>query len=176
MKDLKKDFETFVNNPANLKGSDAVLEKIHYKIKQDLPALPWVIAKIGLAHFIGSLVTLMSCSQFGFQLFFHGGGLMHLFMKISPSLCFVFCGALYLSLSILVARIILNYDEWLIVLRSKVLSISSLALITLGTLAALTHEVNLESGVLWFFGAALGGELVTLVKSPGSWLRKLKSQ
>lgn len=175
MKDLKNDFESFVNNPEQLQGSDSVLKKIHSEIQRNTPALHWVIAKIGVAHFIGSLITLMSCSQFGFQLFFNGGGLMHLFMKVSPSFCYVCCGALYLSLSILAARIILNYDEWLIVLCSKVLSISSLALISLGTLAVVTHEVNLESGALWFFGAALGGEMITLVKSPGSFFRKLTS-
>ncbi|WP_413944605.1 hypothetical protein [Bdellovibrio sp. HCB-162] len=170
MKDIKKDFESFVNDPADAAGSSFVLSKIHEQLQNELPSAWTVATKLGFAHLLGSLVTLMSCSQFGVQLFFDGGGLMHYFMKISPQFCNVFCGALYLSISFLIARMILKRDEWLMILRSRVLSISTLALVSLGGLALVSHEVTFEAGLLWLFGAALGGELVTLVKSPTLWL------
>nr|WP_295903212.1 hypothetical protein [uncultured Bdellovibrio sp.] len=170
MKDIKKDFESFVNDPADIAGSSFVLSKIHEQLQRELPSAWTVATKLGFAHLLGSLVTLMSCSQFGVQLFFDGGGLMHYFMKISPQFCNVFCGALYLSISFLMARVILKRDEWLMILRSRVLSISTLALVSLGGLALVSHEVTFEAGLLWLFGAALGGELVTLVKSPTLWL------
>lgn len=176
MKDIKKDFESFANEPAEQSGSSFILQKIHQEISKRLPS-PWQVAtKVGIAHLLGSLVTLMSCSQFGVQIFFDGGGLMHYFMSISPSLCYTFCGALYLSISFIFARTILNHEEWLVILRSRVLSISSLALISLGGLAIASHEVTFEAGILWLFGAALGGELVTLVKSPSIWFAHIGSQ
>lgn len=175
MKDIKKDFESFMNESADQSGSSFILQKIHQEITKSLPS-PWLVAsKLGIAHLLGSLVTLMSCSQFGVQVFFDGGGLMHYFMKINPTLCFTFCGALYLSISFLFARTILNHEEWLVILRSRVLSISSLALISLGGLSLASHEVTFETGLLWLFGAALGGEWVTLVKSPTLWLSKIGS-
>jgi len=145
-------------------------------LKQELPS-PWKVAtKLGLSHVLGSLVTLMSCSQFGVQLVFDGGGLMHLFMRVSPHFCHAFCGALYFMISFTLARLLLSRDEWLVVARSRVLSISVLALLSLGGLSLASHEVTFEAGVLWLFGAALGGELVTLVKSPLLWLLRSKAQ
>lgn len=176
MKDIKKDFESFVNDPAETSGSSFVLSKIHSQLQKELPS-PWTVAtKLGFAHLLGSFVTLMSCSQFGVQLFFDGGGLMHYFMKISPQFCNAFCGALYLAISFLMARVILKRDEWLMILRSRVLSISTLALVSLGGLALVSHEVTFEAGLIWLFGAALGGELVTLVKSPTLWLLRSGSR
>lgn len=170
MKDVKKDFASFVNQTAEPSASPLILNKIHEEINRNLPS-PWQVAlKLGFAHLLGSFVTLMSCSQFGVQLFFDGGGLMHYFMSVSPSLCYTFCGALYLSISLLFARTVLNHEEWLVILRSRVLSISCLALVSLGGLSLASHEVTFKTGILWLFGAAVGGELVTLAKSPRSWL------
>lgn len=171
MKDLKKDFESFAA-ATETRGSSSVLQKIHAQIEQELPSLWVVTGKMALAHGVGSVATLMSCSQFGVQIFFHGGGLMHYFMHLSPTFCHTFCGALYFTVTFLMARLILKYDEWLVILRSRVLSISSLALITLGGFSLVSHEVTLEAGLLWFFGAALGGELTTLIKSPRKWFVK----
>lgn len=173
MKDIKKDFESFVNDPAETAGSSFVLSKIHSQLQKELPS-PWSVAtKLGVAHLLGSFVTLMSCSQFGVQLFFDGGGLMHYFMKVSPQFCNTLCGALYLSISFMMARVILKRDEWLMIVRSRTLSIASLALVSLGGLALASHEVTFEAGILWLFGAALGGELVTLVKSPRLWFAQV---
>lgn len=172
MKDIKNEFESFVNDSASPAGSSFVLGKIQQQVQASLPS-PWKVAtKFGVAHLLGSLVTLMSCSQFGVQLFFDGGGLMHYFMQISPTFCNTFCGALYLSISFLMARFILNYDEWIMIRRSRVLSISILALVSLGALSMVSHEVTWEASLLWLFGAALGGEFMTLVKSPLLWLRQ----
>ncbi|WP_413570409.1 hypothetical protein ACLWBD_07570 [Bdellovibrio sp. HCB117] len=172
MKDIKKDFESFTNDTAETSGSSFVLQKIHAQLEAERSPTWKVVSKMGLAHVLGTFVTLMSCSQFGVQLFFDGGGLMHYFMKISPTFCLFFCGALYLSISILFARLILNHDEWIRVMRSRAMNIAALSLVTLGGLSIVSHEVNWESGVLWFFGAALGGEMVTLVKSPLVWLAR----
>lgn len=175
MKDIKKDFESFTNDSPTEAGSSFVLSKIHAQIEKEAPSVWQVVTKLGLAHLLGTVVTLMSCSQFGVQLFFDGGGLMHYFMQISPTFCYVGCGALYLGTSFLIARVVLRYDEWLMILRSRVLSISVLAALSLGGLAMASHEVNWETGLLWLFGAALGAEFMTLVKSPLHYLARATS-
>lgn len=174
MKDLINDYASFMNDPSE-QASPQILKRIHSQLEKELPS-PWKAARsLGLAHLISSVITLMSCSQFGVRLFFEGEGLMNYFMKISPTFCLSFCGALYLGITFLLARLLLSYDEWLLLLRSRSLNITSVALISLGALSILSHEVNLESGLFWFFGAALGGELVTYVKSPRLLFSRLYS-
>ncbi len=171
MKDIKKDFESFAHDSSS-NASSLVLKKIHAQLEKELPS-PWKAARgLGIAHLASSFITLMACSQFGVRLFFEGAGLMHYFMKISPTFCMSFCGALYLATTFLLARLLLTPDEWLLILRSRGLSIASLALISLGGLSLASHEVTFETGLLWFFGAALGGELVTYVKSPHLWFSR----
>lgn len=160
MKDIKNEFESFVQNSDHPAGNSFLLEKIHSKLK--LPS-PWTAAtKLGVAHVISSLVILSACSQFGVRLFFPGHGLMHYFMQISPTFCMTFCGALYLCSTFLIARLLLTRDEFLLIVRSKVLSILSVALISLGGFALVSHEVTLEAGILWLFGAIVGAELASL--------------
>jgi hypothetical protein len=164
MKDIKKDFEAFVSDdhPA---ASSYVLGKIHTQLQNELPS-PWKAAtKLGVAHLISSFVILMACAQFGVRLFFSGHGLMHYFMQISPTFCMSFCGGLYLASTFLLARVILTRDEFLVIYRSKVLSILSLAFMSLGGFALVSHEVTFQAGILWLFGAIVGAELASLSKA-----------
>lgn len=161
MKDIKKDFESF-SQSSHPAGSSFVLAKIHSRL--NLPS-PWTAAtKLGIAHLISSVVILSACAQFGVRLFFPGHGLMHYFMKISPTFCMSFCGALYLACTFFFARLILSRDEFLLIYRSKVLSIMAVALLSLGGLALVSHEVTFQAGLLWLFGAVVGAELASLSK------------
>ncbi len=166
MTDYKKDFESFASDSSasETAGSSFVLQKIHNEIAKTAPNKGGVAVKLGLIHLGSSALTLMACPQFGLRLFFQGDGLMHYFMKISPTFCQAFCGALYLSATFLLARIVLKYDEWLVVLRSRTLSIATLALLSLGTFAMLNRGVSFEAGLFWVFGAALGAEAMSASK------------
>ena len=162
MKDPKKDYEVFTSgdHPA---GSSFILAQIHEKL--NLPS-PWKAAtKLGVAHLLSSVVILSACAQFGVRLFFPGHGLMHYFMQISPTFCMSFCGALYLATTFLIARGLLTRDEFLVIYRSKVLSILSVALISLGGFALVSHEVTFQAGILWLFGAVVGAEFASLSKT-----------
>lgn len=170
MKDLKNEFASFSEETPE-RGSDFILQRIHSQIALEKPSFRKVALKIGGAHLLGSFITLMACSQFGVRLFFQGGDLMHVFMRISPLLCEAMCGALYFVLSLLAARFILTAEEWIQVQKSRTLTIASLALLSLGAFSLVSHEVNFETGLMWFFGAALGGELISVVKNPFKRLR-----
>lgn len=163
MKDLKKDFESFANDTSNA-GSSYVLNKINASLDAQTPSMWKVASKLGFAHSVGTALTLASCSQFGVTLFNTGHDLMHSFMNISETFCHSFCGAYYLAVTFLLARMILNREEWLVLLRNRTLTISSLGLVSLGAFSALSHQVTWESGLLWFFGAVLGAELMIVSK------------
>lgn len=182
MKDIKKDFESFANDSNssegagnNAAGSSFVLQKIHNEIAKTAPHKTGVAVKLGLVHLASSVVTLSACPQFGQRLFFKGEGLMHYFMQISPTFCQSFCGALYLSVTFLLARFVLKYDEWLVVIRSRTLSIATLSLLSLGTFAMLNRGISLEAGVFWIFGATLGAEAVSASKQTFKKLFRLSA-
>lgn len=159
MKNLNEDFKDFSSSEGS-PGSRSVLNRIYDSLPKASPLLSF--NKLLAAHLLSSFVVLMSCSQFGVRLFFDGHGLMGLFMKISPTFCLAFCGALYLSCTFGFARSLLSYDEWLLVRKSRGLSVLGISLVTLGVLSVLAHEVNFQSGLIWLVGAYLGGLLVSL--------------
>ena len=164
MKNIKKDFESFVNDSSEAVGSSRILNKIHAEIAAAAPKKSQVAMKLGGIHLASSALTLMACPQFGVRLFFQGEGLMHYFMKVSPLFCQSFCGAFYLAVTFVLARILLRYDEWLVLMRSRVLTIGSVALISLGIFAMLARGISWEAGIFWIFGATLAGELTSLPK------------
>ncbi|WP_413581392.1 hypothetical protein [Bdellovibrio sp. HCB288] len=163
MKDVKNDFESFKNDADQVSaGSSFVLNKIHSEIARTAPKKSAVAVKLGGIHLVSSFFTLMACPQFGTRLFFKGEGLMDVFMKISPMFCQAFCGAFYLAVTFILARMVLKYDEWLVVMRSRSLSIGSVALLSLGVFAMLAQGISWEAGVFWIFGALIAGEMASV--------------
>ncbi|WP_413561368.1 hypothetical protein [Bdellovibrio sp. HCB209] len=162
MKDVKNDFESFKNEVSETSGSSFVLNKIQAEIARTAPKKSSVAFKMGAIHLGSSLVTLMACPQFGTRLFFEGEGLMDVFMKISPMFCQAFCGAFYLSVTFVIARLLLSYDEWLVINRSRGLSIGGLALLSLGVFAMLAQGISFEAGVFWIFGAIVAAEMASV--------------
>ncbi|WP_413294118.1 hypothetical protein ACLSU7_03245 [Bdellovibrio sp. HCB185ZH] len=161
MKDIKNDFESFKSDAGETAGSSFVLNKIRSEISATAPRKSSVAMKLGGIHLVSSFFTLMACPQFGTRLFFSGEGLMDVFMKISPAFCQTFCGAFYLAVTFLMARVLLKYDEWLVLMRSRVLTIGSVALLSLGVFAMLARGISFEAGLLWVFGAVVAGEMAS---------------
>ncbi|QDK37527.1 hypothetical protein [Bdellovibrio sp. NC01] len=165
MKDIKQDFESFSSeDAAKTAGSSFVLQKVKEQIALTAPKKSHVAVKLGAIHLASSVATLAACPQFGLRLFFEGDGLMHYFMQISPMFCQAFCGAFYLSVTFILARVLLKYDEWLVILRSRVLSIGVLALGSLGVFAMINRGVSFEAGLFWIFGATVAAELASASK------------
>ncbi|MEK2687634.1 hypothetical protein [Bdellovibrio sp. GT3] len=163
MKDVKNDFESFKNDAGQVPaGSSFVLNKIHSEIARTAPKKSAVAVKLGGIHLVSSFFTLMACPQFGTRLFFDGEGLMDVFMNISPMFCQAFCGAFYLAVTFILARFVLKYDEWLVVMRSRALTIGSVALLSLGVFAMLAQGISWEAGVFWIFGALVAGEMASV--------------
>ncbi|MNK22796.1 hypothetical protein D3C87_410770 [compost metagenome] len=164
MKDVKKDFQSFVKEEGS-KAPSSLLAKIHDEIQKAAPSMGTVFVKLAGIHLVASLLSLMACPQFGVHFVNHGHGLMHYFMQISEVYCYILCGAFYLATTILLARMLLNFDEWLVIKRSRAAVIMTVALLSLGAFALHSKEVTLELALLWLFGAAVGGELISLSKT-----------
>lgn len=164
MKDVKKDFQSFVKEDG-AKAPASLLSKIQDEIARTAPSMGTVFVKLAGIHLMASLLSLMACPQFGVHFVNHGHGLMHYFMQVSDTYCYIFCGAFYLASTILLARMLLNFDEWLVIKRSRAAVIMTLALVSLGAFAMHSKEVTFELALLWLFGAAVGGELISLSKT-----------
>jgi hypothetical protein len=165
MKEIKNDFNSFVNDSdATNSAGSALLGRIKKQIENEKPSRQKVLLKLTGLHLAGSAMTLTICPQFGIKLFLSGNGLMDFFMKLSPNFCFVFCGAFYLAATFLLANIFMNYEEWLVLRRTRTLIIASTALLSLGVFMMLSPEVSFYSAVLWLFGASIGAEIMSLRK------------
>jgi hypothetical protein len=164
MSSSKNDFKSFVQEKGEAFESSSLLANIHAEIARTTPSLKKVLIKLGLVHLGASLLSLIACPQFGIGFISYGHNLMHYFMQISETYCYILCGAFYLASTIVVARFVLTFDEWLVIKRSRALMIMCLALVSLGAFALHSHEVTFELALLWLFGASLGGELVSLSK------------
>ncbi len=165
MKNKTNDFDSFAEGDSQLPaGSAFILNKIHQDIQKLAPHKSQVAVKMGLIHLFSSILTLSACPQFGLRLFFKGEGLMHYFMQLTPTFCQSLCGGLYLSVTFLLARLVLSYDEWLMILRSRTLSIGTLTLGSLGTFAMINQGLSLEAGAFWILGAVVGAEVASISK------------
>lgn len=168
MKDIKRDFESFVNDTA-ISTSAGILQEVQKRITAQTPRLKSVIAKLAVIHLFASAISLTMCPQFGVNFITTGHGLMHYFMQISETYCYILCGAFYLALTFLLARFILSFDEWLVIKRSRAMTILSLSLVSLGAFYLHTPQIHWQIALLWLFGASLGAELVSLSKT--EWRR-----
>jgi hypothetical protein len=161
MKDIKKDFQSFHDDAdlevAPMRGLGALKAQIEKEQAKPLS----VAAKLGVIHILSSVLSLAVCPQFGVKLFGEGEGLMHLFMQISPTFCQAFCGAFYLAVTFVMARLILTPEEWYLLLRARTLTIATLTLVSLGAFFIMDRQMTLEAGALWVFGATIAAELIS---------------
>jgi hypothetical protein len=166
MKDIKKDFQSFHDESDLDVAPMGTLGNLKAQIEKEQAKPAPVAIKLGVIHLISSVISLAACPQFGVKLFGEGEGLMHLFMQISPTFCQAFCGAFYLAVTFVMARLILTPEEWYFLLRTRTLTIAALALVSLGAFFIMTPGMTLEAGLLWLFGATVAAELISHKRLP----------
>jgi hypothetical protein len=156
-----KDFESFLESGHAQLDSEAL---DHLK-KEIFPSLSQVAIKLGVIHLVSSFMTLMACPQFGLRLFFEGHGLMHYFMKAGSVACFGFCGAFYLGATFWIAKFVLGEFEWNVLKKNSVLSLSTIALVSLGAFAMFnSRELTFEVGFVWLLGAIVSATIPLLTQ------------
>ena len=73
----------------------------------------------------------------------------------------IFCGVLFVSLSLSAAGIFLTIEETKALKRTEFLQALSLGVISLGIFAAVGAELALTFAGLWLLGALIGGFVAT---------------
>lgn len=157
-----QEFSDFKNSESKSSHNKMTLEKVHEQILAEAPRLSMVLAQLLGLHLISSLITLMICPQFGIRLFFDGHGLMSFFMQAGTQGCFLLCGLFYLGTSFAAARLFFNHEEWIFIRKTRVLSATVLALLSMGVLKMYGEELNMQLSAMWFLGAYLGSWLASV--------------
>lgn len=156
---FNKEFEEFMSTapvevPTELNTN--ILAKVHQALN---PSPFWIFTKISIIHlFVGSF-TLLLCPQFGVSPM-GGMGIMRYLMQFGEKVCMLGCGALFLSLSLLVATIfVLNRDEIRVLRSHRIGQIGILSTLSLAAFLAFGMTSIEVASLFWLLGATMGGML-----------------
>lgn len=133
-----------------------ILSAIKAKIN---PPYHTILLKLFSIHLAVAAITLGLCPQLGISTFKSNINLMHYFMYWGKTSCDIFCGLFFTSTSMLVAYLILSYDEKKVIRSKKILSSLALILFSIGFLVIFNPGLFVELSVLWIGGAFLGSFL-----------------
>ncbi len=104
-----KEFESFL--VGNIAPPPEIERQLITRIRKELnPSIPKAIAKLFALNAVGSVATLALCPQYGLSLT-GTMGLMPFFMQISPALCFLVCGLLWMGGGQVLANFFITWDE-----------------------------------------------------------------
>lgn len=141
--------------------SQRIRSQAHGSLKQ-LRLL--VFLKLLGIHMTMSFLSLLVCHQFDMNPFGTSFSLSDYFMQYGHSACMFFCGFLFLSGSLLIARLTFSTSDFSIIRRSFWPQIFVLSSLSLGVFMAFGAHIPLGMGLLWLAGAFIGAALPTLAK------------
>jgi len=156
-KEWVEDFKEFVSSkgePVPKEISASILKRIHASLN---PSAWLVFAKMFGIHAVVGTVSLSICNQFGLNPFRTNFSLSEYFMQFGHSTCMVLCGILFVTSSILLGRIILSREEFVVLARNAPLQVFGLSVFSLVAFIALGAEIVIGIGTLWLLGAMFGG-------------------
>ena len=149
-----KDFISLEGAVAPEEASKNILKKVHTDLN---PSAWWVFSKLFGIHIVVGTLSLAICNQFGLSPFHTEFSLSEYFMKFGHSACMFLCGVLFISLTVMLGRMIFTQDEFRVLSKNAALQIFSLSVFSLVAFTAFGAEIALSIGVLWLTGAMLGG-------------------
>lgn len=137
-----------------------ISEKILGHVKSEvLPDQRTLMLKVFVIHLLTAVCTLSVCPQFGISTFQTGINLMHSFMFMGISVCFLLCGVFFMGSTILMASLLLKRDEIRALRYQKTLSTFMLILVSTGFFLVMKPELFIEFSIVWLIGATLGSAL-----------------
>ncbi|MGE0527892.1 MAG: hypothetical protein AB7G93_13150 [Bdellovibrionales bacterium] len=162
-KEWLEDFKEFVQAegvPVPKDVSDNILKRIH----ADMNPSAWIVFfKLLGIHLVVGTLSLAICSQFGLNPFHTNFSLSEYFMKFGHSTCMIFCGVLFIGLTIMLGQLALLKEELLVLSRNAPLQVFGLSVFSMAAFIGFGAEVVLGIGILWFIGAMIGGVLAAKV-------------
>ncbi len=138
-------------------------EKVFTKVESLLNPSPLLVfTKIFGIHLIIGFLSLSVCHQFGVNPFGTSFSLVDVFMKWGGhGACMIFCGVLFLSLSLSAAGFFLSVEEVHALRKTEFLQALSLGVISLGIFSMVGAQLALTVAGLWLLGALVGGFATT---------------
>jgi hypothetical protein len=86
-------------------------------------------------------------------------GLMPYLIKFGDSICMLGCGALFTGFSFFIASLALRPEEIRVFKQNEILQLVTIASLSLGAFLCVGGEVVASLGLIWIFGALIGGAL-----------------
>ncbi len=155
-----KDFVSSEGTPIPEYVSKNILGRIHKAMN---PSSWFVFAKLFGIHLVVGTLSLGVCNQFGLNPFNTNFSLSDYFMKLGHSACMTFCGFLFVGLSVSLAAVILNNEEFRTLRRNSLLQVFVLGLFSLAVFIAAGAEIFFTIGLFWLIGAMIGGMLPVVI-------------
>jgi len=157
-KEWEKDFHEFLDAP-EAEPSRAVSDRILETVSKDLnPSASMVFLKLLGITAASGVLSLTICPQSGLG---QGIGLMRFFMQLGPHVCSIACGAIFISIGIILSFFLLRPEELRVLRRTRFLQLTVLAMTSLLGFICAGAQVLVTIAAFWLFGAMVGG-LLTL--------------
>ena len=135
------------------KISENILSKVQSELMPDRRTL---LLKVFVIHLLTAVCTLSICPQFGIKTFNIDYNLMHSFMFLGVSVCYMLCGAFFTTTSVLMMSLILKRDEIRALRYQKTLSTFMLILTSVSFFLIMKPELFMEFSIVWLIGAIVG--------------------
>lgn len=121
-----------------------------------------IFAKISGLHLIVGFLSMAVCHQFGMNPFETSFSLADVFMRWGGhGVCMIFCGFLFMGLSLAIAGGFLSIEEIQALRRTEFPQALGLSIISLSLFFLAGAEMAVTFTGLWLLGALIGGFLVT---------------
>ena len=156
-----RDFNEFMSTPST-PVPPSLFQKIRDVVYKDLNPSAWMIfvKLIGIHAVVGSL-SLLLCAQFGMGPSYGGKVFMSLTMQFGETGCMLFCGALFVGLSLLVGGLVLTLPEVKVLRRTEFLQVLALGILSMGAFLCFGADVVTGLSLFWLMGSLLGGVVMT---------------
>ncbi len=153
-----KDYEEFLNESSNSVPDD-LSQHLSKRMSSLLDPSPWrVFGKVLAIHSVVGFISLAFCHQFEVNPFNTERSLDNWFMAhVGHEPCMIFCGVLFVGLSILAAGYFLSLEETRALRRTGFPQTFALASISLLLFATAGAELAFAFAGLWLLGALVGG-------------------
>lgn len=162
-KEWLEDFKDFANTEG-VSVPEELSDQILSRIRADMNPSAWLVfLKMLGIHLVVGTLSLAVCDQFGMSPFKTNFSLSEYFMKFGHSFCMVFCGFLFMGLSVILGSCTLKREELLVLSKNSLLQVFGLSVFSLAAFIGFGANVVFGIALLWLTGAMIGGILVTKI-------------
>ncbi len=157
--ELLQDFRDFVKSDSLVPPD--LTAKILDCVRRDLtPSSLYVFTKLFAVHLFVGTLSLAVCDQFGVNPFNTTFSLTNYFMKFGHNFCMTLCGFLFLGLSTVFSKVVLNTNEFIVLKNNTFIQVFFLSILSLIFFLLLGAKMVISAAAFWLLGAVLGGILI----------------